>query len=228
MVIQSEHAQAARALRAKLADLTRLIGERKEVRERMPNFAELAVMFQPQVEGDRLVLVLDEKDRRLDKALAILGRSIEIALEQTASARSKDNLMHIAIAMHGYDGENKHFPLPASTSPQGKPLLSWRVRILPFLGQDALYRQFHLDEPWDSPHNRTLIDKMPAVYCLPISKSAGGSDKLPLAGRKRGRIFRRAADEARGHQGRSLQDDHGRRGGRATRRDLDPAGGLAV
>jgi hypothetical protein len=50
------------------------------------------------------------------------------------------------------------------TDAEGEPLLSWRVRLLPFLKQDYLYRQFHLDEPWNSPHNHALIGRMPAVY----------------------------------------------------------------
>jgi prepilin-type processing-associated H-X9-DG protein len=45
--------------------------------------------------------------------------------------------------------------------------LSWRVAILPYVEQDNLYKQFRLDEPWDSEHNKTLIDKMPRVYALP-------------------------------------------------------------
>jgi prepilin-type processing-associated H-X9-DG protein len=50
---------------------------------------------------------------------------------------------------------------------KGKPLLSWRVAILPFIEQDNLYKEFKLDEPWDSDHNKKLIDKMPKVYALP-------------------------------------------------------------
>jgi RNA polymerase sigma factor (sigma-70 family) len=49
----------------------------------------------------------------------------------------------------------------------GKPLLSWRVAILPWLEQDNLYKQFKLDEPWDSAHNKKLLDQMPAVYAPP-------------------------------------------------------------
>src|SRR5262249_37305604 len=45
-----------------------------------------------------------------------------------------------------------------------KPLLSWRVRLLPFVAQDHLWKQFHLNEPWDSPHNRPLIRKIPRYY----------------------------------------------------------------
>jgi len=42
--------------------------------------------------------------------------------------------------------------------------LSWRVYLLPFLGEQTLYQQFHLDERWDSPHNKALINQMPAVF----------------------------------------------------------------
>src|SRR5262249_39845037 len=58
----------------------------------------------------------------------------------------------------------KHLPPAAICDKQGKPLLSWRVAILPYIEQGKLYKQFHLDEPWDSPHNRSLIDKMPGLY----------------------------------------------------------------
>lgn len=46
----------------------------------------------------------------------------------------------------------------------GQPLLSWRVALLPYLGEQKLYDQFHLDEPWDSPHNRAMIPRIPKIY----------------------------------------------------------------
>lgn len=49
-------------------------------------------------------------------------------------------------------------------SKTGEPLLSWRVRLLPELEEGAVYQQFHLDEPWNSPHNLALLPKMPSVY----------------------------------------------------------------
>jgi hypothetical protein len=45
--------------------------------------------------------------------------------------------------------------------------LSWRVAILPYLGENALYKQFRLNEAWDSPHNKKLLKKMPRVYAPP-------------------------------------------------------------
>jgi hypothetical protein len=49
----------------------------------------------------------------------------------------------------------------------GKALLSWRVALLPFLGEQQLYEQFKLDEPWDSPHNQKLLKKIPKFYIPP-------------------------------------------------------------
>jgi len=45
--------------------------------------------------------------------------------------------------------------------------LSWRVAILPYIEQAALYREFHLDEPWDGEHNKKLIARFPNVYGCP-------------------------------------------------------------
>ena len=52
-------------------------------------------------------------------------------------------------------------------TPGGKALLSWRVALLPYLGERRLYSEFRLDEPWDSPHNKKLLDRMPNVYAPP-------------------------------------------------------------
>ena len=54
----------------------------------------------------------------------------------------------------------------------GVRLLSWRVLLLPYLGHGDLYRRFHLDEPWDSPHNKMLLPEMPEVYAPPEATDA--------------------------------------------------------
>ena len=56
------------------------------------------------------------------------------------------------------------FPPAASYDKKGNALLSWRVHLLPYLGEEKLYKEFHLDEPWDSDNNRRLIARMPAVF----------------------------------------------------------------
>lgn len=82
-----------------------------------------------------------------------------------ARSVSMNNLKQIGLAIHNYEAAySKGFPAAAICDKDGKPLLSWRVAILPFIEQEALYQQFHLDEPWDSAHNKALIAKMPRLY----------------------------------------------------------------
>ncbi len=102
----------------------------------------------------------------------------EIAAEKpkeqsdAASMRaSSQHLRQIGLAMHNY--HDTHTQLPAfSKSENGKPLLSWRVMVLPYLEQFALYNEFKLDEPWDSPHNKSLIGRMPDIFKSPGVKSS--------------------------------------------------------
>jgi hypothetical protein len=82
-------------------------------------------------------------------------------------AQCVNNLKQIALAMHNYHDINGHLPPAAITDRDGKPLLSWRVAILPYLEASPLYSRFHLDEPWDSPHNLALLDAMPLTYACP-------------------------------------------------------------
>ena len=78
-----------------------------------------------------------------------------------------NNLKQIGLAMHNYHEVNGSLPPAAITDKNGKPLLSWRVALLPYLEASPLHAKFHLDEPWNSPHNLSLLDLMPNAYrCL--------------------------------------------------------------
>ena len=78
-----------------------------------------------------------------------------------------NNLKQIGLALHNYNATYNCFPLAAITDQKGKPLLSWRVAILPQMEYSELYSQFHLNEAWDSPHNLSLVEKMPQGYRCP-------------------------------------------------------------
>ncbi len=87
--------------------------------------------------------------------------------------RSATNLKRIAEAILAYrEVNNGNYPAAAIIGPNGTPLLSWRVAILPYLGESekALYSQFKLSEPWDSPHNKALLAKMPKAYAPAVAK----------------------------------------------------------
>lgn len=96
--------------------------------------------------------------------ILILLYSVQKVREAAARTKSQANLKQLAVAMHDMQGANFRFPPAAICNKQGKPLLSWRVAILPFVEQAALYKQFRLDEPWDSPTNKSLIPMMPKIY----------------------------------------------------------------
>jgi hypothetical protein len=94
--------------------------------------------------------------------------------EDHAEARAKtiDNLKLMGLAMQWFAVVNDgRFP-PAALRKDGKALLSWRVALLPFVDQLALYKRFHLDEPWDSDHNKTLLQEMPNIYAPVVGNHA--------------------------------------------------------
>src|ERR1700730_15462445 len=72
--------------------------------------------------------------------------------------------MQMAVAMRGYHEDHGEFPPGAVFDKDGKPLLSWRVLLLPYIAQDDLHRHFRLDEAWGSPHNLKLLARIPLVY----------------------------------------------------------------
>jgi hypothetical protein len=93
--------------------------------------------------------------------------------ERADRAQDRSNLERMVLAFHAHQDAHGHFPAAtAFYTKDGKPGLSWRVALLPYLGEEALFKEFHLDEAWDSPHNIQLLDRMPKVYHLPGSGEA--------------------------------------------------------
>jgi hypothetical protein len=90
--------------------------------------------------------------------------------------RATNNLHQIGIAQHIHHDATgslaRGIARGGPQGPDGELLLSWRVAILPYVEQDRLYRQFKLDEPWDSPHNKALLTPMPAVFAHPRDPEA--------------------------------------------------------
>jgi hypothetical protein len=141
-------------------------GEEKPLKELFPKeFATVTEALAPTVTGARLTIQMREP--------APLAAAVKLALgieEYSAGLERSSlgfNMKQILLALHNYHDTYGTLPAHAIYSKAGKPLLSWRVAILPYLEQDALYKEFHLDEPWDSPHNKKLIDKMPAIFRSP-------------------------------------------------------------
>jgi prepilin-type processing-associated H-X9-DG protein len=107
--------------------------------------------------------------------IALLLPAVQAAREAARRAQCVNNMKQIGLAMHNFHSQRNTFPPAAITDRQGRPLLSWRVAILPYIEQDSLYQQFHLDEPWDSPHNLTLLRQMPQTYACPSQPNLAGT-----------------------------------------------------
>ena len=93
--------------------------------------------------------------------------AIKSVQQTTHRLQCMNNLRSIGLGMMSYESSRGHLPPAHTTDKQGRPLLSWRVMLLPYLDQQNLYKRFHLDEPWDSPHNLPLAREMPPFYRCP-------------------------------------------------------------
>jgi hypothetical protein len=102
-------------------------------------------------------------------ALAAVPASADAQDEKLAPAtrremlRATNDMKQIGLAFHNYYDTMGRFPADI-TDKNGKALLSWRVAILPYIEQDQLYKQFKLNEPWDSANNKPLAAKIPTLY----------------------------------------------------------------
>ncbi len=129
--------------------------------------------------GNRLTLNLDQQQiiaAQVGIATGLLLPAVQSARESARRFQSMNNLKQILLAGHNFESANKTWPgdKPRGTPPDQPAKLSWRVHILPYIEQNALYQQFHLDEPWDSEHNIKLLDQMPKTYEHPSVKLKKG------------------------------------------------------
>jgi peroxiredoxin len=128
--------------------------------------SDRAVAYLKQLKGLRRLLLqrtnitdagVDELRRALPGA-EIIGGSL---------AASQKKMSQLGLAVHEYHSQHGHFPPAVLTGPDGKTPYSWRIALLPLLGRNDLYRQYHQDRPWDSEANRKVLEQMPDVYRAP-------------------------------------------------------------
>jgi hypothetical protein len=111
-------------------------------------------------------------------SVGLMLPAVQKVREAAARASDSNNLKQIGLAFHSYSDTIGRLPETEWGFKPGDPKfkggLSWRVAILPYIEQDALYRQFKLDEPWDSEHNKKLIPLMPKTYLSPLMPTEPG------------------------------------------------------
>ena len=125
-------------------------------------------MMTPAQEGKRLTITVNASQGMATQGVLVglLLPAVQAAREAARRMSSSNNLKQIGLGIHNHHAAFKKLPQNI-TSEDGTPLLSWRVAILPFIDEYDLYKQFKLDEPWDSQHNIKLLAEMPAIFKHP-------------------------------------------------------------
>jgi beta-lactamase regulating signal transducer with metallopeptidase domain len=162
----------------------------RTAREREPNlpaFAQLAIQT---AEGllktmkvertDALVVAQTSTTVPEVKAVAAGGLvdAVSKARENARRQVSMNNLKQIMLAMHSWaDVHGGRFPPPVIYGKDGKGKVphSWRVEILPYLEQAALYEAYNFDEPWDSETNKKVLAQIPPFFRHPLDDARSTS-----------------------------------------------------
>ena len=115
-------------------------------------------------------------------SVPLLLPAVQQAREAARRSQCKNNLKQIGLALHNYHDTFGAFPPAFIPDKDGKPMHSWRVLILPYIDQAALYSQYNFSEPWDGPNNSRLLVQMPAVYACPSHAASGTTTTTAYAG----------------------------------------------
>ncbi len=99
--------------------------------------------------------------------IALMLPAVSSAREAAHRAQCCNNLKQIVVALVRYDEDHGHLPPPCVYDKKNRPMHSWRVLILPYLGRKELYDRYRFDEPWDGPNNRKLLAERPPEYHCP-------------------------------------------------------------
>ncbi len=99
------------------------------------------------------------------------GETVGRIASNRDQAESIRNLEKIAKALNAYAADHGTYPPPMTVNSANQPLHSWRVLILPYLGEEDLYNQFDLTVGWDDPRNMQTAYEMPSVYAHPRLES---------------------------------------------------------
>ena len=142
----------------------------------------------PDVEGDKLIFRIKAGGgsavtgqtivTATGVGVALLLPAVQAAREAARRQQCANNMKQIILALHNYHDVYNAFPPLYTVDANGKPLHSWRVLILPFIEQTALYEEImanSFNEPWDSEKNKKFHDRIPPVFRCPSNPNAGCS-----------------------------------------------------
>ncbi len=174
VLIQSANAAAAEQLKQLITQSLQQLAQLPPIQQAIPDAAQIVKVLQPEVKGDQVNVHLTADTNTLQLVLKPVAEALAAARQAAQRSQSTNNLKQLALAMHNYYDVHKKFPPAASHDAAGKPLLSWRVHLLPYLDQQALHNEFKLDEPWDSEHNKKLAAIVVPAFQDPLARLKPG------------------------------------------------------
>jgi beta-lactamase regulating signal transducer with metallopeptidase domain len=151
----------------------------REKEQNIPEFARFAIetgeglLKSAKVERTESLVVVQTKTDMPKAGGAAAGGLLNAVTGARAAAQrsvSQNNMKQIMLALHNWaDTRGSRFPPPVMLGRDGKGKFphSWRIEILPYIEQDALYREYKFDEPWDSDANKKVMEKMPGIFRHP-------------------------------------------------------------
>ena len=156
---ESITAMAGKASRSIIA-----ISNMPALKQNLGKFSQWLATLPEQVTPEGSVAILDLSGEQFSNAIRGINGPVYQMLRKQRYSRTIAKLREVVIAFHNYHDANGNLPPSYSVNEAGKPLLSWRVLILPYLGEHSLFDKFNLDEPWDSDTNQLASEAIPSVF----------------------------------------------------------------
>ena len=158
--IQSNSQVAAQAFATEIPNMLSLATALIPDRGQSQVLKSLVNQIESTVTGDRISVSFS-----VDKLSVVAAALLNQIIGPLNTREKMDSFKQLLLALHNYADAYKVFPPNKDARMEnGSSQLSWRVCILPFIGESELYAQFHLKEPWDSEHNLKLLEKMPGIF----------------------------------------------------------------
>lgn len=146
-----------------------------------------------------LTLKGDATDQ-VDSIIGLLAPAVGGARQAAQRAQQTNNFKQIMLAMHNYHAVNQHFPPVVVIDPASGAERSWRIELLPYLDQSALYDRYRKDQPWDSEANKAVLAMMPGVF-RHATTAEGTTNTSIFAAVGKGLVF-----EKDNHKGREIRE----------------------
>jgi prepilin-type processing-associated H-X9-DG protein len=107
--------------------------------------------------------------------IVLLLPALQSARPAALRNQCTNQMKQIALGFLNYESANGRLPPAYVVDANGKRIHSWRVLILPFMDDAALYKKYNFNEPWDGPNNSKLATQIPQVYRCPanVDNAAG-------------------------------------------------------